>query len=68
MQNTGFSGTNSRETCFQFICASKNYVTCTTKLTLILSLGVKAMWSSVSVCKSLHPGAKRHIPDATRTG
>ena len=53
---------NSPKTRFHFLCASNNYITCTAKLTLILSLGVKAMWYSVSLCKSLHPGANLRIP------
>ena len=37
-------------------------VTCAAKLTLILSLGVKVMLSSVSLCRSLYPGANFRIP------
>ena len=54
--------TNSRKTRFQFLHAMNNQITCAAKLTLVLSLGVKVMWSSVSLCKSLHPGANLRIP------
>ena len=61
-KKTGFGGLNSRKTRFQFLHAMNNQITCVAKLTLILGLGVKVMWSSVSLCKSLHPGANLRIP------